>query len=271
MFSHAIPSMAQTVQVCTGVFPRLMLDHLCQLWCCYVLMLLASCFLPNPLPCFFTNLRSALRGTRWCFPQGRVFKHNRDNRKTVPKMKGGFVPWPRITSIPLSLFHFRSWRICVVWAAPWNAWCWWIIRQFRWHCALTTVSSSQAGPVDPSKRLSSAQDIKKRTFVNAGNNIQYWFLATIECNRMQCKKKVVFFCQGSLWTYCFTFACHSSFPARNLQDSRKSCWSRAFGVASTSPTVHERGGRGSTTGSCFAFHFVFGCPLTPMTHFLEVT
>lgn len=111
MFSHAIPSMAQTVQVGTGVFPRLMLDHLCQLWCCYVLMLLASCFLPNPLPCFFTNLRSALCGTRWCFPQGRVFKHNRDNRKTVPKMKGGFLPWPCITSIPLSLlFHFQDLR-----------------------------------------------------------------------------------------------------------------------------------------------------------------
>ena len=159
MFSHAIPSMAQTVQVCTGVFPRLMLDHLCQLWCCYVLMLLASCFLPNPLPCFFTNLRSALRGTRWCFPQGRVFKHNRDNRKTVPRMKGGFLR-PCITSILLSLFHFRSWRICVVWAAPWNAWCWWIIRQFRWHCALTTVSSSQAGPVQTRPNDSSDSQVK---------------------------------------------------------------------------------------------------------------
>ena len=106
MFSHAIPSMAQAVQVCTGVFPRLMLDHLCQLWCCYVLMLLASCFLPNPLPCFFTNLRSALCGTRWCFPQGRVFKHDRDDRKTVPKMKGSFLPFlpPCITSRNSSIF-----------------------------------------------------------------------------------------------------------------------------------------------------------------------
>ena len=177
MFSHAIPSMAQTVQVCTGVFPRLMLDHLCQLWCCYVLMLLVSCFLPNPLPCFFTNLRSALCGTRWCFPQGRVFKHDRDNRKTMPKMKNeetvSFLSFRRASlaeTLASSLFQkfhilfstsffsiFRNafsetlFRICVVWAAVWNAWCWWIIRPFRWPCAWTTVSSSQAGPVDLSK------------------------------------------------------------------------------------------------------------------------
>ena len=132
--------------------------------------------------------------------------------KTVPKMKqstvilffkvvqhlvkrGGF-PSLSLHHQHLS-FHFfaiiflRSWRICVVWAAPWNAWCWWIIRQFRWHCALTTVSSSQAGPVQ-TERLSSAQDSRsKGTQVNAGNS----------CNIMQCKKNVDKFCQGSLWTY----------------------------------------------------------------------
>lgn len=75
--------------------------------------------------------------------------------KRCQKWRG--VSFPGRASLA-SLFH--CWRICVVWAAPWNAWCWWIIRQFRWHCALTTVSSSQAGPVDPSKRLLTSQVLK---------------------------------------------------------------------------------------------------------------
>lgn len=56
---------------------------------------------------------------------------------------------------PFSFAFSQLFRICVVWAAVWNAWCWWIIRPFRWLCAWTTVSSSQAGPV---------QTVEKTTF-----------------------------------------------------------------------------------------------------------